>query len=121
VRFLSAEQEQLKADKQRLERRQRSYKHLEESRRKQLAVAMHGNRVSQMKGRGSTVTLMPGQQRLEITDKSSIPNEYWYTVPTQIIEEHRECDLNAVEADLRRGIDVRGARLVDGEPFVRIS
>lgn len=121
LKWLDAEQNGLKADKQRFERRQRQYADLENRRRESVRDLMRENEITQMKGRAFTLSLCPGKQRLEITDESLIPIDYMVFVPARTIPETCAPDADAIEAALKRGEDVPGARLVEGEPYIRVT
>lgn len=138
AKWLASEQSGLKSDKQRFDRRQQQYKRLEDQRYDGVRALMVANGISQMKGRAFTITLCDGRKRLEITDPALIPLEYksvsvtmpaaaWRKLYGSVAAEDRadmsvgvSIDEAQVEAALKRGEEVTGARMADGEPYVQI-
>ena len=80
--------------------------------RKALAAAMANAGCLRFTTEMHTVSLADGAQRLEVTDEAAIPSDLW-TDPKPNVGGIREA--------LRRGRDVPGVRLANGEAGVRIA
>ena len=121
LRWLASEQAQLAKEALQFTSRKKAWERLEEKLRRLSVELLKENDLSFMAGRVSKLLLMAGRKKLVVDDQSKLPAHYVRHVEQVIVPAHDEPDWEAIEEALKRGIDVPGARLAEGEPYVRVS
>lgn len=119
LRWLASEQASLAKEAMQFTSRKKAWERLEGKLRRLSADLMQSNALDSMQGRVSKLLLMAGRKKLVI-EESQLPAHYLRHVEQVIIPAHDVPDTEAIEAALKRGVDVPGARLAEGEPFVQV-
>lgn len=106
VEALKARLDTMKARLERVRGRARS-------KREACAAAMHEARYDKLAFEDMTVSLRAPSQKVDIADEAAIPGAYWRT-PEPVL------DRRGLGEALKTGLEVAGARLVEGAPSLTV-
>ena len=85
-----------------------------QKKRQLVAWALGAAGMPRLKACDFVVSLCEGATRLSVEDEQAIPSEYLVPQPPKL-------DRAGVTAALKRGENLSGARLVQGEPYITVS
>ena len=86
----------------------------QQKKRQLAATALGAAGLSRLKAEDFTVSLSEGAIRLEISDESKIPLHYLVPQPPKL-------DRAGISHALKQGIAMKGAALVQGQPYITVS